>query len=173
MKGIVACTAIILLILCGCSTRNCLTKQENIFLESFGNEDFSKFKGCTMIYRGIDEEKNKLIVGVVPKQKEDYNNLICINLRVKDKNSFRLEVLNNDNVICKTDVDTAFICELAERFLDFDISELRVDTDGNVSVAICEDELDLFMFVNEQEMQKRGKEVVWEKICDNWYKPSL
>ena len=61
---------ILLLLGYGC---NCHLQQEQKFLEKYGNEDFSDYKGSTLFYRGIDEDGRKMVAGFVPTQQGTCN----------------------------------------------------------------------------------------------------
>lgn len=145
---------------------NRLTQREQVFIEKFEYEDFSKFRGCNLFYRGMDKKEGALIAGFVPTRQEDNDTTCFINVFIKEKDNYRLV---HDSIY--KNVDTVFIYSLIEDFLAFQVYELQVDTTGNVFIALCEDKTTLFMFVNEEELQKRSKETKWEKIGGNWYKP--
>lgn len=142
-----------------------LDQKEKKFIEKHGHENFSEFKGCNLFYRGTNHEEGVFIAGFVPIQQGNYDTICFINLSIKDS-TYNLV---HDSIY--QNIDTIFIISLGEKFLDFEISELQVDTIGNVSVSICEDKTTLFMFVNEEELLKRSKEQKWKQIEKNWYKP--
>ena len=145
---------------------NRLTQKEQVFFEKFEYEDFSKFKGCHLFYRGKDKEEGAFIAGFVPTRQENIDTICFINVFIREKNNYKLF---HDSIY--KNVDSVYIYSLTESFLAFQVSELQVDTIGNVFIALCKDKTTLFMFVNEEELKKRSKETKWEKIGGNWYKP--
>ena len=155
---------ILLLLGYGC---NCHLQQEQKFLEKYGNEDFSDYKGSTLFYRGIDEDGRKMVAGFVSTQQGTCNSCF-INAFVSNNSNCKLLY---DTILFGEVLDTAFVQNKVTRFLEFEISELRVDTCGNVAIAFSEDYLELYMFVDENEVQRRSKEVKWKKVVGNWYKP--
>jgi hypothetical protein len=155
---------LILLLGYGC---NCHLQQEQRFLEKYGNEDFSDYKGVTLFYRGIDEDGRKKVAGFVPIQQGTCNSCF-INAFVSNNSDCKLLY---DTILFGEVLDTAFVQNKLTRFLEFEISELRVDTCGNVAIAFNEDYLELYMFVDENEVQRRSKEIKWKKVVGNWYKP--
>lgn len=149
---------------------SCATNYEKAFLAKYEFEDFSQFKEVDMFFRGTNKENNLVIYGYAP---DLINNT--------SKAEFYLIVLNNQNhEIVEMDwkliennvkADTIKLQQLAQTFIMYRIPRLNVDTAGNVFVYLKDVEtLALVRFANENELQKRSKEVKWINIKHNWYK---
>ena len=68
--------------------------------------------------------------------------------------------------------DTLKLQHLAQTFMQYKIPRLKVDGQENVFVYLKDGEtLALVRLANENELQKRSKEVKWINIKHNWYKP--
>ena len=68
--------------------------------------------------------------------------------------------------------DTLKLQHLAQTFMQYKIPRLKVDGQENVFVYLKDVEtLALVRLANENELQKRSKEVKWINIKYNWYKP--
>ena len=150
---------------------SCATNYEKAFLAKYEFEDFSQFTGVDMIFRGTNKENNLVIYGYAP---DLINNT--------SKAEFYLIVLNNQNhqvvemdwklLKNKVKADTIKLQHLAQTFIQYKIPRLKVDEQENVFVYLKDVEtLALVRFANENELQKRNKEIKWINIKHNWYKP--
>jgi hypothetical protein len=155
-----------MLLLLGC----CDSSEDMKFLTKHEYDHFTQFKGTYMFYRGQNKEQYSLVVLLAPSRQNHFDEICFFYIYFKDTNNFNFfcNNLGNNNVCC----DTNYIIGLTSKFLSYKISELEVDTIGNVRIDWYDyPELELVRFVNEEEMLKRSKETKWIKVKDNWYKP--
>jgi len=150
---------------------SCATNYEKAFLAKYEFEDFSQFKEVDMSFRGADKQKNLVIYGYAPDLINNTSKVGYYLIRLKNQNYQVVEMkwtLIENNV----KADTIKLQHLAQTFIMYRIPRLNVDTAGNVFVYLKDVEtLALVRFANENELQKRNKEVKWINIKHNWYKP--
>jgi hypothetical protein len=154
----------IFIILSTCSC--CGQSKEEAFIAQYEFEDLSQFKGTHMFHRGKNKEGEVLIAFFAPSMQNKFDKIYFFNVFVKDSDNIKI-VCNKDD----TYYDTVYIVRLVNRFIDYKISALEVDTVGNVKIDIELEDRALFKFANENEKLKRSKEMKWFKIKGNWYKP--
>ena len=81
-------------------------------------------------------------------------------------------LISLSNMEKKINVDSTYINNLARRFVDLDIYEIRMDPMGRIIIQIDEQPQSLVIrFDNDSIKKKWNKECNWEKISDNWYVP--
>ena len=91
---------------------------------------------------------------------------------ILDKTSYRIINAKWTLIEDSVNADTVKLQKLAQVFMKYEIPRLDVDKDGNIFVYLKDVEtLALVRFANENELQKRNKEVKWINIKHNWYKP--
>ena len=145
--------------------------KEKAFLAKYEFEDFSQFKNVSVFIRGIDSERNPIIFVDAPHLVRDTSKVGCY-VVILDKKNYR--IINAKWTLTKDSVnaDTVKLQHLAQAFIQYKIPRLQVDEQGNVFVYLKDVEtLALVRFANENELQKRNKEVRWINIKPNWYKP--
>lgn len=124
-----------------------------------------------MSFRGADKQKNLVIYGYAPDFINNTSKVGYYLIRLKEQNYQVVEmkwtlIENNDKA------DTIKLQHLAQTFIMYRIPRLNVDTAGNVFVYLKDvEKLALVRFANENELQKRSREVKWINIKHNWYKP--
>lgn len=150
---------------------SCAANYEEAFISKYNLEDFSQFNGVDMSFRGADKQKNLVIYGYAPDLINNTSKVGYYLIRLKEQNYQVVEMkwtLIENNV----KADTIKLQHLAQTFIMYRIPRLNVDTAGNVFVYLKDVEtLALVKFTNENELQKRSREVKWINIKHNWYKP--
>ncbi len=152
---------------------SCAIHYERAFLIKYEFEDFSQFNNTHIFIRGVDNERNPIILMNAPDLVNDTSRigLYVVVLDEKDNNIIRTNwTLKRDSTII-VDADTLQLQQLAQRFMQYEIPRLDVDEQGNVFVYLADVEtLAMVRFANENELQKRSKETKWKNIKSNWYK---
>lgn len=126
-----------------------------------------------MSFRGADKQKNLVIYGYAPDFINNTSKVGYYLIRLKEQNYQVVEmkwtlIENNDKA------DTIKLQHLAQTFIMYRIPRLNVDTAGNVFVYLKDvEKLALVRFANENELQKRSREVKWINIKHNWYKLTI
>jgi len=153
---------------------SCAIYYERGFLDKYEFEDFSQFNNVHIFIRGLDNEKNPIILMNAQDLVNDTSRigLYVVVLDKKDYNVIRTNwTLKRDPTII-VDADTIQLQQLAQKFMEYGIPRLDVDEQENVSIYLKDVEtLAMVRFVNENELQKRSKEMKWKNIKSNWYKP--
>jgi hypothetical protein len=150
---------------------SCSANYEKAFISKYNLEEFSQFNGVDMSFRGADKQKNLVIYGYAPDFINNTSKVGYYLIRLKEQNYQVVEmkwtlIENNDKA------DTIKLQHLAQTFIMYRIPRLNVDTAGNVFVYLKDvEKLALVRFANENELQKRSREVKWINIKHNWYKP--
>lgn len=145
--------------------------KEKAFLAKYEFEDFSQFKNVSVFIRGGDSERNPIIFVDAPHLVRDTSDVGCY-VVILDKKNYR--IINAKWTLTKDSVnaDTVKLQYLAQTFIQYKIPRLKVDEQENVFVYLKDVEtLALVRFANENELQKRNKEIKWINIKHNWYKP--
>ena len=145
--------------------------KEKAFLAKYEFEDFSQFKNVSVFIRGRDSERNPIVFVDAPHLVRDTSGVGCY-VVILDKKNYR--IINAKWTLTKDSVnaDTVKLQYLAQTFMQYKIPRLQVDEQGNVFVYLKDVEtLALVRFANENELQKRNKEIKWINIKHNWYKP--
>lgn len=146
--------------------------KEKAFLAKYEFEDFSQFKNVSVFIRGRDSERNPIIFVDAPHLVRDTSK-VGYYVVILDKRNYQII---KAKWMTKYDVesDTLKLQHLAQTFMQYKITRLKVDGQENVFVYLKDVEtLALVRFANENELQKRSKEVKWINIKHNWYKPML
>lgn len=143
--------------------------REKAFLAKYEFEDFSQFKEVNIFKRGGDENNQALVIDV-PYFVNNTLKTGCyiVTLDRKKYQVIRAKWTTESNV----NADTVKLQQLAKTFMQYKIPRLSVDEQGNVFVYLRDVEtLALVKFANENELQKRSKEVKWINIKHSWYRP--
>ena len=143
---------------------------EKVFVAKYEFEDFSQFKNVCVFVRDVDGERNPIIFVDAPHLVRDTSKEGCYGVTLNKKN---YQVIKAGWAV-EYDVkaDTLKLQHLAQTFMQYKIPRLQVDEQGNVFVYLKDVEtLALVRFANENELQKRNKEIKWINIKHNWYKP--
>jgi hypothetical protein len=144
--------------------------KEKTFLAKYEFEDFSQFKNVSVFIRGGDSERNPIIFVDAPHLVRDTSKVGCYVVTLDKKNYQVIKAKWMTESI--VNADTLKLQQLAQTFMQYKIPRLNVDEQGNVFVYLKDVEtLALARFANENELQKRNKEVKWINIKHNWYKP--
>ncbi len=144
--------------------------KEKAFLTKYEFEDFSQFKNVSVFIRGGDSERNPIIFVNAPRLVRDTSNVGCY-VVILDKKNYQV-IKAGWMVEYDVKADTVKLQQLAQTFMQYKIPRLRVDGQENVFVYLKDVEtLALVRFANENELQKRNKEIKWINIKHNWYKP--
>ncbi len=144
--------------------------HEKEFLASYELEDFSQFKGVDMILRGADKQGNFLVFGFASNLVKDTSIVLSYAIILNRENCqiVKIELAQKSDHL---NADTLKLQGLAQKFMQYEIPRLDVDTAGNVFVYLKDFEtLALVRFVNDSELQKHSKETKWSNIRGNWYK---
>lgn len=140
------------------------TNKIRDFVSQHGDDDFSIFIGATLFYRGTNDNL-LLISGITPEYKGGRDNIeaTLIRYNVHDSAIATLERGHNEPI------DTAYVHNLAKRFAELGIYEIRVD-DDIVMIRIDENCHNLIArFENDSVMEKYDKEKMWKQISEMWY----
>ncbi|WP_019969200.1 hypothetical protein [Segatella maculosa] len=158
-----------LIILC---FNSCIEQsKEKAFLAKYEFEDFSQFNNVSVFIRGGDSERNPIIFVDAPHLVRDTSKVGCY-VVILDKTNYRIINAKWTLIEDSVNADTVKLQKLAQVFMKYEIPRLDVDKDGNIFVYLKDVEtLALVRFANENELQKRNKEVKWINIKHNWYKP--
>ena len=165
LKQIVTSCLIIL------SFNSCIGQfEEKAFLAKYEFEDFSQFNNVSVFIRGGDSERNPIIFVDAPHLVRDTSDVGCY-VVIFDKKNYQI-IEAKWMTEYDVEADTLKLQHLAQVFMKYEIPRLDVDKDGNVFVYLKDVEtLALVRFANENELQKRNKEIKWINVKPNWYKP--
>lgn len=145
--------------------------HKNAFLAKNELEDFSQFNSVSIFIRGVDREKNPIIMINAPNLVND-SSKVGLYVVILDRKSYQIIETKWTLTEYHVDADTAKLQQLAQKFMQYEIPRLNVDEQGNVFVYLKDIEtLALVRFTNESELQKQSKETKWINIKGNWYKP--
>ena len=162
-------TAILLIIICISSCTG--QTREKKFLAKYEFEDFSQYNNVSVFIRGSDREKNPIIMINAPYLIHDTSK-VGLYVVTLDKNDHR--IINTKWTLTEDciNADTIKLQYLVQTFMRYKIPRLKVDKQGNVFVYLNDNEtLALVKFANNNEFEKRNKDVKWIKIKQDWYKP--
>ncbi len=145
--------------------------KEKAFLAQYEYEDFSQFNSTSTFIRGLDSERNPIVMIDAATLVEDTVDVGLYTVTL-DKNSnqiIRSRWTLTEDVV---NVDTMMLQQLAISFIQYNISRLIVDDQGNVFVYLKDVENpSLARFINENELQKHNGESMWINIRHDWYIP--
>lgn len=145
--------------------------NEKAFLDKYEFEDFSQFKNVSVFIRGQDIEKNPIVMVNAPSWVND-NAKTGLYVITLDKTNY--QIINTKWTLTegRVNADTVMIQQLAQTFMQYNISGLKVDEGGNVFAYLNDAEtLSLVRFNDINETQKEDKKVKWIKNRHNWYRP--
>ena len=149
---------------------SCIGQSKEKSFSQYEFEDFSQFKNVSVFIRGGDSERNPIIFVDAPHLVRDTSKVGCYVVTLDKKNYQVIKAKWMTESI--VNADTLKLQQLAQTFMQYKIPRLNVDEQGNVFVYLKDVEtLALARFANENELQKRNKEVKWINIKHNWYKP--
>jgi len=167
------CLMTMLLLLSSCQSKEkaFLVEKEKEFLVKYEFEDFSQYNDVDMLLRGSDKQGNFIVLGYAPYFVND-SSKVGYYVVTLDKTNHQVIEAEWASTKDYVNADTVKLQQLAQTFMKYKISRLRVDKQGNVFVYLVDFErFTLARFVNESELQKRSKEMKWVNIKNNWYKP--
>ena len=144
--------------------------EEKAFLAKYEFEDFSQFNNVSVFIRGGDSERNPIIFVDAPHLVRDTSDVGCY-VVIFDKKNYQI-IEAKWMTEYDVEADTLKLQHLAQVFMQYRIPRLKVDEQENVFVYLKDVEtLALVRFANENELQKRNKEIKWINVKPNWYKP--
>ena len=124
-----------------------------------------------MSLRGTDKHNNLVIYGYAPDFINDTSRVGFYVIKL-EKEHYQIAGMRWTLMENNVEADTLKLQHLAQVFMKYEIPRLDVDKDGNVFVYLKDVEtLALVRFANENELQKRNKEIKWINVKPNWYKP--
>lgn len=135
------------------------------FISQYESDDFSRFRGVSMMLRGTDSADNYVIYG----EKELYHNVCSIPFTiVVDQRTLLIVNLDSSQ---KERLDSIEFQQLIYSFFKYDIPRIDVDLNDNVYIYIKDFEtLAMVRFTNGIEFTHEATEREWKKIKGNWYK---
>jgi len=153
--------------ICSCSDRNISNDDIDKFISKYQDKTFSNFIGVSITFRDTDFGND---IYMVAKQGGKYPPyIIHFNKRKKEITSISNILLKQGNF--HNYFDESKIKDLMQRFIDFDVKNLSVDSIGNVFISPFYGEhspnlLRLNAITNER-VVKKG--YVYELYKGNWY----
>lgn len=159
--------SIIISIICyGCLGQS----REKNFLAMYEFEDFSDFKGVDMYLRGLDKDGRFVVHGFAPHFKNDSLGAWHYVVKLDKDSCIRTEI---KWVLTEKyeNADTVKLQQLAQRFIDYKISRLNVDKNGNVFVYFGDLKLKLAQFADKNWLTRYSHGTrKWINIRSNWYR---
>lgn len=137
------------------------------FVEKYGDNDFSEFKGKDIIVRGF---KNKApIIFYETDTERDIRYIITLSpsldcIRYIKKQKIREGVQLSEEIQEKAQMET-----LVLKFIDYNIYSLNVDNNNNVLIKTIADEYFPCIIRFSDNKYKVGAYKNWENISNNWY----
>jgi hypothetical protein len=144
--------------------------QEKEFLRKYEFDDFSQFNNVHVFIRGLDGERNPIVMIKAPDAVKDTARVGLYVVTLDKKNYHIIETkwtLSKKYV----DADTVKLKRLVQAFIKYKIPRLYVDKKGNVFVYMDDLEtLAMARFVRQNETLNYPKKK-WTNMKGNWYKP--
>lgn len=159
---------------CCCNAHQHSGKIEN-FVNQHGDDDYSVFYGVRpLFFRGV-QDGIFLMAGIVPSCQGDTNSWAATNIYYSIKDSIVVKVVRaREEWIDSTfaTIDYAYVNKLSKRFVELDIYEIWMDSDGCIRIFFDEDKSCLAKFENDSILKENSKEYSWNNISGNWYVPA-
>jgi hypothetical protein len=139
------------------------------FIEKYGYDNFDIFKNKSFLVRSFYKGNPVIYIFDYTKEAEPCG-FISMNISSKTKELLEInEVPQKDTCILTFNKEEYY--KLALKFLEYNITFLRVDNALNVSVAtkFSEGREDIIRYTDLKYMSDTNKFIKIEKIKDNWY----
>lgn len=147
-----------------------IDRSEEIFLQNFGNENFTSFANHSLFVRGYDEDKDPIVL-VYDNSKRirpcDLSYGVIINRKTK-----AIKSINRSHLPDSCGINEKLSKDLAVKFLEYNINYLRVDSAMNVFVDVLfkEGPPILVRFSDADKIPTKYQS--WKHIEGNWYENS-
>lgn len=172
--------AILLLVAFMCIVCNSCANSYNLdktkeFVNKHGEDDFSIFYGVNpMFYRGR-QDSLYLLGGIIPRQQGEIDSWAATGIYYNINDCTIVKIRRSregwtDSTYAS--IDSTYINNLTRRFVELDIYEIYMNTDGTIRIQIDEHPQSCVVrFDNDSIMKIYSKDCKWNCISANWYIP--
>ena len=179
MRQIISNIAALLLLLVFMCNNSCTDSYDSDrimeFVNKHGEEDFSIFEGVNPMFHRGKRDSLYLLGGIIPRQQGEIESWAATSIYYNINDSMIVKIVRaregwSDSTYAS--IDSSYINNLTRRFVELNIYEIFMDTNGIIRIHIDEHPQSYIVrFDNDSSKNKHSKECRWEKISGHWYIP--
>ena len=143
------------------------------FVDKHGEEDFSIFVGVNpMFYRG-KQDSLYLLGGIIPGQQGEIDSWAMTGIYYNINDCTIVKIVRaregwTDSTYAS--IDSTYINNLTRRFVELNIYEIFMDTNGIIRIHIDEHPQSYIVrFDNDSILKEQSRECHWENVSGKWY----
>lgn len=173
IRYIIAALSLLVLFMCNSCRDSYNLDKIKEFVNKHGEGDFSIFEGVNpMFYRG-KRDSLYLLGGIIPEHQGEIGSWAMTNIyyNINDSTIFKIVRARGEwTDSTYASIDSTYINRLTRRFVELDIHEIFMDTEGTIRIYLDEHPKSLVVrFDNDSIMNQWRKECKWKQISNNWY----